>query len=310
MSEFRKPFWIVGLCALTITPTLQAKEQFTLLNGDVLTGEFIKEDGHAVYIEHDVLGEMMIPKTMLAVVPEVPEEEIVAEVADEEDSGLFGTGILQNWERRFDIGITGSAGKSDNNQINVAFTADYESERTRISHKTSYYRSESEGDLSSHTFNSKVNRDWLLPETPWFRFAGAGFDWDEFKDYDYRVNANTGMGYEFFDTDTFLLVGRTGLGFNQTFGDRDEFTPEGLLGVETKWDVNAFQHIKFTNTLYPNLKTTSEYRNLTTLDWVLDLNTFAGVALKLGLSNEYDAAVEDDTDKNDFKYTFSLSWHI
>jgi hypothetical protein len=53
-----------------------------------------------------------------------------------------------------------------------------------------------------------------------------------------------------------------------------------------------------------------EYRNLTAFDWVLDLNSYVGVALKLGLLNEYDSSTEEGISKNDFKYTVSLAWKL
>ncbi|MEC9313949.1 MAG: DUF481 domain-containing protein, partial [Pseudomonadota bacterium] len=227
------------------------------------------------------------------------------------DNGLFGTGLLTNWKRRVDLGIAGSAGKSRNHQVNLGFSADFTSDYTRISHNTAYFRAKSEDELSDHSFYSSINRDWLRPQTPWFHFAGGRVDWDEFKDWDFRLNANGGVGYEFVKTDDWLLLGRTGLGFNQTFGgEREEFTPEGLIGLETQWDMNEYQHIEFANTFYPSLRDSSEYRNLTSFDWVLDLNSFVGVALKLGLLNEYDSATEEDISKNDFRYTASLVWKL
>ena len=73
--------------------------------------------------------------------------------------------------------------------------------------------------------------------------------------------------------------------------------------------MNQYQHVEFSNTYYPSLND-RDYRNLTSLDWILDLNSFVGVALKLGVTNEYDSTVHDDTDPNDFKYTVSLAWKL
>lgn len=300
-----------------------AQSTIELKNGDELHADVIKQTDSHITIVHPVLGKMQLSKAKLRQVTVVntdaePAEDVVpfsptqqAEVKADTDNGLFGTGMLTNWERRFDLGIAGSAGKSKNHQVNVGFTADYESEYTRIAHRTAYFRAESEDELSDHSFYSSVNRDWLRPSTPWFQFAGGRFDMDEFKDWDYRVNGNAGVGYEFANTDSFLFLGRTGLGFNQTFGgERQEFTPEGLLGIETQWDMNDYQSIKFTNTLYPSLNDSKDYRNLTSFDWILDLNSYAGVALKVGLLNEYDSATEEDINKNDFKYTVSLAWTL
>jgi len=300
-----------------------AQSTIELKNGDELNADLIKQTDSHITIVHPVLGKMQLSKAKIRRVttvntdtkaventaPSSPIQQAV--VKAETDNGLFGTGMLTNWERRFDLGIAGSAGKSKNHQVNVGFTADYESEYTRIAHRTAYFRAESEDELSDHSFYSSVNRDWLRPSTPWFHFAGGRFDMDEFKDWDYRVNGNAGVGYEFANTDSFLFLGRTGLGFNQTFsGERQEFTPEGLLGVETQWDMNDHQSIKFTNTLYPSLNDSKDYRNLTSFDWLLDLNSYAGVALKVGLLNEYDSATEEGINENDFKYTVSLAWTL
>jgi putative salt-induced outer membrane protein YdiY len=304
-------------------PAFAQETHIILKNGDNLTVHVLEHTTEFVTIKHDSLGTLTIdtqqiesisPTETEVVSAEQVEEDTETEVVKQEveaDSGLFGTGILSDWERRFDLGIAGRAGKSKNMQINAGFTADFEDEQSRISHKTAYYRSESDGELSAHSLYSQFNKDWLQNDSEWFYFAGGKIDFDEFKDWDYRLSGNGGMGYDIYDTETFLLSGRAGLGFSQTFGGaREEFIPEGLLGIDAKWDISEVQEVKFSNTLYPNLKESSEFRNLTSLDWTLDLTAVSDVALKVGLLNEYDSATEDGISKNDFKYTVSLSWSL
>jgi len=300
---------------------LAAESVITLNNGDTITADVIKQDEQNVYLSHPVLGEITLPNTSITEMADLATtavtEEIVAEVVTEEvveepkARGLFGTSFLAEWKKAFSLGIAGSEGKSSNHQVNVAFTADFEDEFSRLTHKTAYFRSESEGTLSDHSFYSLLNKDWLSPDSPWLKFANGRLDLDELKDWDYRVNAIGGMGYEFINSDEFLLVGKAGLGFSQTFGgEREEFTPEGSLGVETAWQISEFQTLKAANTYYPSLEDFSEFRNITTVDWTLNMNTFEDMALIVGLSNEYDSQAEDDVDNNDFKYTISLSWSL
>ena len=303
-------------------PAQAVQSRIKLINGDQLSAEIKSQTKNHFIVSHPVLGELTLDKNQVMTVRQAdntpPQNEMVTVAepikeltSQEKDNGLFGTGVLINWKRRMDLGIAGSAGKSKNHQVNIGFSADYDSEYTRISHKSAYFRAKSEEELSDHSLYSSINRDWLRPATPWFHFAGGRIDWDEFKDWDLRVNANGGVGYEFAKTENWLLLGRSGLGFNQTFsGEREEFTPEGLIGLETQWKMNDYQQIEFANSFYPSLRDTSEYRNLTALDWVLDLNSYVGVALKLGLLNEYDSATEAGINKNDFKYTASLAWKL
>lgn len=327
----KKTLWLA-----LFAPVLAHAAPVTLLltNGDRLQGDLLESSQQSVTIKHQLLGQMEIQTETIAeirteypgltlVTPETvdtqdgettgqtfAEQETVAET-DPEDSGLLGTGWLTDWERRLDVGISGSAGKTSNQLINLGFTAELSTEETRISSRTRYFRSKSEGDLSDNVFSTSINRDWLIPESQYFRFAGARFDADEFKDWNQRINANAGVGYEFANSDDFLLLGRTGLGFSQTIGgEREEFTPEGLVGIESRWRVNDSQKLAFANTVFPSFEDLGEYRNLTTLDWILDLDSQLGIALNVGLQNEYDSATEDGISKNDFKYTLSLSWSL
>lgn len=325
----KKTLWLV-----LFAPMLAHAAPVTLLltNGDRLQGDLLERTQQSVTIKHQLLGQMVIQTETIAeirtdyvgltaVTPESVEatetdtsEQTLAEetmAVEPEDTGLLGTGWLTDWERRLDVGLSGSAGKTSNQRINVGFTAELSTEETRISSRTGYFRSKSEGDLSDNAFFTSVNRDWLIPESQWFRFAGARLDADEFKDWNQRINANTGVGYEFANSDDFLLLGRSGVGFSQTIGgEREEFTPEGLLGIESRWRINDSQKVSFANTLFPSFDDLGEYRNLTTLDWILDLDSMVGVALKVGLQNEYDSATEDGISKNDFRYTLSLSWSL
>lgn len=285
-----------------------------LTNGDKLSGEISSASDDAVTLRHPLLGELTVPRSQIAKLQPDPADETATTAGTavtETDDGLLGTGWLSDWKRRVEIGVTGAAGKSENQEIQAGFSADYEGDDKRWAHKTRYYRNEANGDLSDHSLFSTLNRDWLNPGSPWFEFAGGRFDWDELKDWDYRLTANGGVGYDFVKTDDYRLLGRAGLGANQTFGgDREEFTFEGLLGIDVQWKVSPNQTFAFVNTLHPSFQETGEYRNLTTLDWVLDLDQSMGMALKISLSNEYDSLADDEVDSNDFKYTGSLVWDI
>lgn len=320
---------IVFICLLAPVLSHAAPVTLILTNGDRLQGDLLERNQETLSIKHQLLGEMIINTNTVseiktdyeALAQQTPSEgENIAEPAPEsaeiaqvepEDNGLLGTGWLTDWERRFDLGLAGSRGKSHNSQVNVAFNADLATEKTRINSRTGYFYAKSEEETSDNSFFTSINRDWLQPETPWFRFAGGRFEIDRFKDYDYRVNANGGFGYEFANSEDFLFVGRSGVGFNKTFGgERQEFTPEGLLGLESRWRINDAQRLALANTFYPSFDSFDAYRNVTSFDWILDLDERAGVALKVGMTNEYDTETEEEISKNDFKYTLSLSWSL
>ena len=287
-------------------------ETIVLKNGDQLKGKVISSSEEELLFQHPSLGKLTISQSQIA---EIKSDDKIQEVSmvkeaikpeEKTDTGFFNTGWLTNWKRELSIGISGSAGKAETSKAMIDFIANYEDTEARWSHKTIYYRNESDGDLSDHSLAASLNRDWLLPNSPQFYFLGGQFDLDEFKDWDERIGVNAGIGYEFIETDDFRLLGRLGLGVTKTFGGtREETNLETLIGMQIDWKLNSDQTLSLTNTLYPNLTDTGEFRNLTSLDWKMSLNKEKKYGLKLGLANEYDSLSETD-EKNDFKYTFSF----
>jgi putative salt-induced outer membrane protein YdiY len=304
---------LLAALAFFVVAAASAADTVKLANGDILTGDIISRSEQTLVLRHPVLGDLRISTAALHPAPSAETAAAKAEtdaedhLPDTADKGIFASGWLTDWNRQLLIGVSGSSGQSDSQKINVGFTADYEDAAKRWEHKTSYYRNESEGDLSDHSLVMKLNRDFLLPGDRKFYFAGGQFDYDEFKDFDYRLAVNGGMGYELFKSDDWRLLGRAGLGLNRTFGDaREETTAEGLLQLDSKWKINQHQTLGVSNILHPNLSETGEFRNLTTLDWKLKLDDELGFGLVVGLSNEYDSLIADGN-KNDFKYHLSVS---
>jgi hypothetical protein len=294
-------------------------ETIILENGDSLTGQVISRSSDSLVLSHQVLGEVTIAISAIktstkshgrveaqavAKTPATSKAKSESEIAD---SGLFNTDWLTDWKYELQAGVTGSSGKSDDQKITIGFTADYEDHFKRWKHKTSYYRYESEGDLSDHSLVSSLNRDFLMPGETRFYFAGGQFDYDEFKDFDYRLAVNGGIGYELYKSSKWRLLGRAGLGLNRTFaGTREETVTEGLLQLDSKWKINSHQFLDFSNIFHPNISDSGEYRNITTLDWKLKLDKNYGMGVVVGFANEYDS-LNEESDKNDFKYHLSLS---
>lgn len=294
-----------------------------LLNDDSLKGKVIGEDEILVVFEHASLGQMEIARDKIKKLVIGSHEVVVTKPVNKQssgknptdknltvnkpqDRGLLNTGWLTNWKRALAIGISGSTGTSENLKANLDFTADYEDAERRWSHKSQYYRSESAGILADHSFSSSLSHDWLFPESRYFYFAGGRLDIDEFKDWDERIGLNGGVGYQFFSDEQFRLLGRMGLNVTQTLGGiREEMDLEMLLSAELGYKINRFQSLSFKNTLYPNLSDTGEFRNLSSLDWLLNLEESQKLGVKISLSNEYDSL--SSSSNNDFKYTFSLS---
>ena len=277
-----------------------------LSNGDQIHGSITQQNKDIVTIEHPALGILEIKRDQVAAILTAENEPIPDDLIPR-DEGLFSTGIMTDWKRDFEFGLNGAKGVSDNLNIRAAFVSTYEDEEDRWFYEMMYLHTQSDKITSQSRAQIILNKDWLIPESQWFYFANGRLDWDEFKDWKYRISGFVGPGYEFFNSEVWYLRGRAGVGGNQTFGGTERFTVEALAGLETGWHVSEKQFVEFKTTFYPSLSNIGEYRNITTLDWIHELDYYRGLAVKLGLYNEYDS---QQTQGNDFRYFASIVWGL
>ncbi len=332
----------LSLCAalgVVLGATMVRAERMTLTNGDVLSGKVLSQDEEKVVIEHAVLGAVTVPRSQVSAVladADVPAADappaaatgqaavdVVAKeaatgkapAADDEDApkppspGLFGTDFLAGWNRTLEFGVTGSEGNTQDLSLRAFFGIDYEDERDRWKASALYYRSETEGDATRNEFTAELLKDWLIPGKDYFYFATAKYEYDQFQAWENRVSAFGGVGYQFHKSDKWDLLGRLGAGGNYEFDAINEFTPEALLGLEYNWYIKKGQTFSAYTTFYPALDPFfGEFRNISGLAYILEIDRNAGLSLKLGIENEYESEVESGEKHNDLKYFASLVW--
>jgi len=319
MRRFITTALLLSAAATTGAETIQ------LVGGDIINAEVTAQNDEGVTIQHPSLGQMTIARDQIVAIYEdadaydAAQAQAAAELAATElaaeraaDDGILGTGFLAGWDRRFELGINGSEGNSQSMNFRTGFHGDFEDDEDRWLMDTVYRTARSDGATTENKFYVQAIKDWLIPEEDYFFFANGRFDWDEFQDWDKRISGFGGVGYQFLDNDTWNVRGRAGLGGNQEMGGTlgDEFTTEALLGGEVDYNINDSQSIAFTNYLYPSLEDAADFRNVTTLDYIIAIDRDKGVDLVLGLTNEYDSQTPATAKKNDFTYYISLVWNF
>ena len=306
-----KYYLLVATCLCLSANAALAKTQITLSNGDKLQGIVVNQDEEIVTFQHETLGVLSLARSQISHLTNEIEDHLSESTAQTKaaQNALLSTWLLPNWEKHLDVGVSGADGNSRSQDIHTALIIKTESSKRRHEIQAAYDSSEKDGDKSRDEFFTHLNSDWLIPNSQYFYFASSRFDWDDFQDWDYRLNIAGGGGYDFINNDTRTLRGKAGLGLNrESGGGDDDISPEGLLELASTWQLTKNHGIELKTTFYPQLEELQEFRNITTLAWVNKLNGF--MRLKVGLSNEHDTDVPDDIKKNDFKYSTSLSWDL
>ncbi len=275
---------------------LSNSAEVQLPNGDLLHGEIIEHKEGQITLQHPSLGLLTLSN---ATIKPSAQKTI--------DSGLFKTGLLANWKREVEIGIKGNEGNSRNLHIHTGTRLTYEGMLKRWDIELAYDSSEDSGEASRNEFFTRFNRDFLIPNATHFYFTEGRYDWDEFEDWDYRLSFGGGLGYQLIKTNHWIVNSRSGFGTSKEFGGKNpDWTPEGILSIESNWAITERHSLEFKNTLYPSFKDAGEFRNTSALNWKIGLDQLNGIDLKIGLKNEFDSNTSGDSRKNDFKYNLSL----
>jgi hypothetical protein len=128
-------------------------------------------------------------------------------------------------------------------------------------------------------------------------------EYDKFQDWDWRLSAFGGVGYEVIKNEKTLLLPRFGAGATQTFGGSDDkVTPELDFGLDWEQKIDDRQKLFVTADYYPSLLNFSDYRARIKGGYEVLVDPVNNLSLKLGVEDNYDSSPGDDAKKNDITY--------
>lgn len=281
---------------IAVTDTIE------LNSGDKITGVIVSRDENGVVMDHPVLGRITIPNADIAV--ETPEAET---------PGLFGTAFLRGATRTVGFGLSGATGNTENLGLSATLRIAKETEHRRGNFASAYLFGTESGNTTQNQFFARYTHDFLLPESKFFLFANARFDYDTKRDWTERIAAGAGAGYQFYKDDRFDALGRLGFGFSKNFGSilgTDDVLAEMSVGVEFGWIIIEGMSLNLSNFYIPDLGDISEFRNITSLGSRIDLGLVRGLSFTIGMENEYISNSPAPTKKNDFRYIANLAYDL
>ena len=166
-----------------------------------------------------------------------------------------------------------------------------------------YTYAKDDGEESENKGQIDLRNDWLLgKESPWRVYALGRVEYDNFQNWDWRVSAFAGIGYEFIKTEKTTLIGRFGAGASREFGgDDNRITPELNFGADFEHKFTDTQKIFASLDYYPSLLNFSDFRLVGKAGYEILLDPESGLSLKLGVEDRYDSS-PDGAKRNDLDY--------
>lgn len=292
---------ILGLLSIgTINGSVHA-EEIQLATGEVLKVEVREVTAETVHVVHPVLGKMSLPRESVTLLERQDDEYVPVEDAPavaettEEPSDV-------EWSTRLTLAGSYATGNTESANVTSRLRVERTTERTRTSFDAGYFFGSRDGERSEHRFTTGLRNDWLIPDSKWFIFADARYDFDEFQSWKHRVSGHVGAGYELFQPPPLALNLLGGFGAIKEWGsDNEDVRPEALVGFEGRWDISERQTLDFSSIAYLDLDDLGEFRWVNSLEWAHLLDNDLNLSLTAGLEHEYQSIVDPGRERHDLR---------
>lgn len=223
--------------------------------------------------------------------------------AEELKKSLNTASFFTGWKGTIEAGGTGTDGNTEtlNLRAGVGLSRTAELLRTRLD--AYYLYSTEDGFKSQSRGEANALNDWLFHESPWGLFAKGKAEYDEFQDWDWRISAFAGPSYLFWETADSSLRGRVGAGTTRQIGGvRNEVFPEGLAGLEFRYQFSPRRSMFADGEYLPSLSEFPEYRFNLKAGYEFLVDPRSNLRLKLGVEDRFNSSPGPGFKSNDIEY--------
>lgn len=220
--------------------------------------------------------------------------------------------IASPWSTEVEFGYQSHSGNSDSQSLNSRLNAEYTQGRYRTSGEWKYYLLYKDGEEDKRQSTYSAQSDYKLGTKTYAYGSFKGIDsryTAYFKDY----TLSGGLGYQFSNTDLFVLEVEVGPGFRYQEPNQEEIDDDDIIfpdvveeaifrgNVNTRWQ--ALDTLAFAADM-----TLVSGRSNTRIDTDLSVtnNITEDIALKLAHSRQYHDRVPEGLEKSDSVFSVNL----
>jgi len=239
---------------------------------------------------------------------DAPVTEATPQAAGAEEARPAWLAPLCAWDGHFEFGLNGSEGNSRTFNIHLGTDLKRKWAAHELAFDFDYHRNTSFARETAH----RAFLDWryqrLWEDQPWSWVVHGTVDYDEFKAFDLRVSADTGVGYELIRSERTTLAARLGGGFSHEIGGPDDaYVPELAAGADWEHQLTSRQKLAATLDYTPDVTDWGDFRLKTKVSWQVTVDDEANLSFKASVLDRYDST-PNGAEANDFDYMVTLLW--
>lgn len=289
----------------------QAK--ISLAGGDTIEGRVLQRTDSAIVIEHPTLGRLEIPRERIDSLeikaPAIQKQQRVGPLDPylRKLAAWTSRQKEKGWGYGFDVSLDTSSGNTNEQVSRIGTHVSRELPEQRAKLDLSYYRKFSDDALSDNKVTVGYTHDRLNPESVWFWFGMARYDYDQFESWQQRANAQGGPGYHLVRTDNLMLNSRLGLGARKEWGsENDRAKLEGLIGTDFRWEMTDKSSITLAPYVYSVVGDLDDYRARITGEWSYLFGPEMSLNFLVGTLYEYQSIADPGKNHGDLRVYLGL----
>jgi putative salt-induced outer membrane protein YdiY len=212
------------------------------------------------------------------------------------------------WDGSVEVGLNGTGGNSETFNLHFAAKAEHKTPAVIHTYETKVVEKSNGPKKTASNATLDARTRWPFPDTPWSYYIHGALEYDEFKAFNVRSTADTGVGYEFLGGEVTSLLGRLGASVSRELGGPDErHIPELVTGLEWKHSFNPLQTVSASAEYFADVTDFGDYRVNSKAAWEILVDPLWGLSLKLAVTDRYDST-PNGSKRNDLDYSLLLKW--
>ena len=251
------------------------------------------------------------------VVPEPAAEPIVVAPTPERDvniapSDTSDTELPNPLKTEVEFGYQSHSGNSDSRSLNARLNGEYTAGRHRTSGEWKYYNLYKDGEEDKRQSTYSAQSDYKLSPKTYLYGSFKGID-SRYSAYFKDYTVSSGLGYQFSNTEEFVLEVEVGPGFRYQEPNLDEIDSDDIIFPEVVEEAIFRSNVNTSWQVLPNLLLKADVTLVSghsNLNFDTDLevinNITDSIALKLAHSRQYHDKVPEGLSQEDSVMSISL----
>jgi len=242
----------------------------------------------------------------------------LATAATQEDPSTEGAGSEEapwrpfilgpDWTRRVELGFNGNQGNTESTSLRANFVATRRAEREESRLRLNYQFTTRDSRTVANRFFSEYRYDRLRRESRWRSFYRGSYERDQFQDWDHRLTAGGGFGFQFIEQEGVSMLARGGISGAMDIGGVDsDPRAEAILGVDYSNQINDRHEVSAIIDFLPSVTEEQRYRLNARAEWEILVDPDRNLSLRIGGEERFDSEPGGTSNKSDISYFVTLA---